>query len=139
MTPPQRKEDHPVAALIGPDILALLKESPADLSAETEEMHPANLADVAETLEPDDVRALLAALPPARAADVLEYLSEELRTEVLETMSSEQAADRIQRFTEHDEQVLEAQGRVRDDRAKVMQTAQEARKELERLFESDAP
>ncbi|MFV3381919.1 MULTISPECIES: monovalent cation:proton antiporter-2 (CPA2) family protein [Pseudomonas] len=54
-------------------------------------------------------------------------------------LSSEQAADRIQRFTEHDEQVLEAQGRVRDDRAKVMQTAQEARKELERLFESDAP
>lgn len=54
-------------------------------------------------------------------------------------LSGEQAADRIQRFTEHDEQVLEAQGRVRDDRAKVMQTAQEARKELERLFESDAP
>lgn len=54
-------------------------------------------------------------------------------------LSVGQAADRIQRFTEHDEQVLEAQGRVRDDRAKVMQTAQEARKELERLFESDAP
>lgn len=54
-------------------------------------------------------------------------------------LSGEQAADRIQRFTEHDEQVLEAQGRVRDDRAKVMQTAQEARKELERLFESDVP
>ncbi|WP_342650185.1 monovalent cation:proton antiporter-2 (CPA2) family protein [Pseudomonas sp. REB1044] len=52
-------------------------------------------------------------------------------------LSEAQAADRIQRFTEHDQQVLEAQGRVRDDRAKVMQTAQEARVELQRLFESD--
>ncbi|MEA5672828.1 monovalent cation:proton antiporter-2 (CPA2) family protein [Pseudomonas sp. MH2] len=53
-------------------------------------------------------------------------------------LSEAQAADRIQRFTEHDQQVLEAQGRVRDDRAKVMQTAKEARVELERLFESDS-
>ncbi|MBV6289488.1 monovalent cation:proton antiporter-2 (CPA2) family protein [Pseudomonas aegrilactucae] len=52
-------------------------------------------------------------------------------------LSEEQAADRIQRFTEHDEQVLETQGLVRDDRAKVMQNAKEARVELERLFASD--
>lgn len=53
-------------------------------------------------------------------------------------LSDEQAADRIARFTQHDEEVLEAQGQVRDDRAKVMQTGKEARVELERLFESDA-
>ncbi|MGE8479493.1 MAG: monovalent cation:proton antiporter-2 (CPA2) family protein [Pseudomonas shirazensis] len=53
-------------------------------------------------------------------------------------LSDDQAADRIQRFAEHDEQVLEAQGRIRDDRAKVMQNAKEARVELARLFESDA-
>ncbi|MEG0247584.1 MAG: cation:proton antiporter, partial [Pseudomonas sp.] len=53
-------------------------------------------------------------------------------------LSEAQAADRIKRFSEHDEQVLEAQGRVRDDRAKVMQNAREAREELERLFDSDA-
>jgi glutathione-regulated potassium-efflux system protein KefB len=53
-------------------------------------------------------------------------------------LTEEQAADRIERFTEHDEQVLETQGRVRDDRAKVMQNAKEAREELQRLFESDA-
>ncbi|MBC7213092.1 MAG: hypothetical protein H5U33_24545, partial [Pseudomonas sp.] len=52
-------------------------------------------------------------------------------------LTEAQAADRIARFTEHDEQVLEAQGHVRDDRAKVMQTAKEARVELERLFASD--
>ncbi|MGH8463861.1 MAG: monovalent cation:proton antiporter-2 (CPA2) family protein, partial [Pseudomonas sp.] len=38
-------------------------------------------------------------------------------------LTREQAADRIQRFSEHDEQLLETQGRVRDDRAKVMQNA----------------
>ncbi|MNE27721.1 hypothetical protein D3C80_1211400 [compost metagenome] len=53
-------------------------------------------------------------------------------------LSDEQAADRIARFTQHDEEVLVAQGQVRDDRAKVMQTAKEARVELERLFDSDA-
>ncbi|MDR0280448.1 MAG: monovalent cation:proton antiporter-2 (CPA2) family protein [Paucimonas sp.] len=52
-------------------------------------------------------------------------------------LSEQQAAQRIRRFTRHDEEVLAAQGRVRDDKAKVMQTAQEARVELERLFESD--
>ncbi|WP_095157208.1 monovalent cation:proton antiporter-2 (CPA2) family protein [Pseudomonas sp. Irchel 3E13] len=52
-------------------------------------------------------------------------------------LSEAQAADRIQRFTRHDEEVLSVQGRVRDDKAKVMQTAQEARLELERLFEAD--
>ncbi|MHA6194185.1 monovalent cation:proton antiporter-2 (CPA2) family protein [Pseudomonas wadenswilerensis] len=53
-------------------------------------------------------------------------------------LSEQQAAERIRRFTRHDEEVLAAQGRVRDDKAKVMQTAQEARVELERLFESDS-
>ncbi|OLS62787.1 monovalent cation:proton antiporter-2 (CPA2) family protein [Pseudomonas putida] len=53
-------------------------------------------------------------------------------------LSEDQAADRIRRFTRHDEEVLAAQGRVRDDKAKVMQTAKEARLDLERLFEADA-
>ena len=52
-------------------------------------------------------------------------------------LSEDQAADRIQRFTRHDEEVLVVQGRVRDDKAKVMQTAKEARLELARLFEAD--
>ncbi|MCU1720013.1 monovalent cation:proton antiporter-2 (CPA2) family protein [Pseudomonas sp. 5P_5.1_Bac1] len=52
-------------------------------------------------------------------------------------LSEAQAADRIQRFTRHDEEVLSVQGRVRDDKAKVMQTAQEARLDLERLFKAD--
>ncbi|QKZ05933.1 monovalent cation:proton antiporter-2 (CPA2) family protein [Pseudomonas eucalypticola] len=53
-------------------------------------------------------------------------------------LSEEQAHWRIQRFKQHDEQVLAAQYLVRDDAAKVMQTAQEARSELETLFQSDS-
>lgn len=94
--------NSPVAALIGPDLLAMLRDSPADIAAETEEMHPANLADVAATLEPDQVRLFLRALPPARAADVLEYLGEELRTDVLEAMSTTQAAALVSEMTPDD-------------------------------------
>lgn len=67
------------------------------------------------------------------------YSSLELtrRTLVGLGLSDEQAADRIARFTQHDEEVLVAQGQVRDDRAKVMQTSKEARVELERLFAGD--
>jgi magnesium transporter len=54
MTPPQRNpEERPVGALLAPDILALLDESPGDIPVETEEIHPADLADVAELLERD--------------------------------------------------------------------------------------
>ena len=52
-------------------------------------------------------------------------------------LSQAQADSRIQRFTRHDEQVLQAQHAVYDDAAKVLQTAQEARNELARLFAAD--
>jgi len=48
-----------------------------------------------------------------------------------------QADARIKRFKHHDEQVLEAQHAVYDDAVKVMQTAQDARAELAKLFEAD--
>ena len=77
MAQPQRNpEDRAVAALLAPDIIALLDESPANIAAETEEIHPADLADVAELLDRDQLGRLLTALGPARAADVLEYLDE---------------------------------------------------------------
>src|SRR5512132_480146 len=94
MTPSQRspEERRPIGALLAPDILALLEESPSQIAAETEEMHPADLADVAEAMPFDQVPVFLAALPKDRAADVLEYLDEELRAEVLEALTAQQAA-----------------------------------------------
>jgi magnesium transporter len=134
MTPPQRKEERPIAALLAPDILALLDESPADVAVETEEMHPADLADVAEALPRERVTALIAALPAERAADVLEYLDDELRTELLEAMSAPQAAALVSAMTPDDRaDVLED---LEDDVADDILAAipAEARRETERLL-----
>jgi magnesium transporter len=134
MTPPQRKEERPVAALIAPDILALLEESPADVAAETEEMHAADLADIAEALPLEQVRTLLRVLPAPRAADVLEYLDEELRTELLEEMSPAQAAKLVSEMTPDDRvDVLEEmeEGRAEEILAEI---PAEARRETEKLL-----
>jgi magnesium transporter len=109
MTPAQHKSDRPIAALLVPDILALLDEAPGDLAAETEEMHAADLANVVEAMPSGRVGDFLGALPPGRAAQVIEYLDEELRAEFLEHVSSEQAAEIISEMTPDDRaDVLEA-------------------------------
>jgi magnesium transporter len=134
MTPPQRKEERPVAALIAPDILALLEESPADVAAETEEMHAADLADVAEAIPIEQVRTLLRVLPAERAADVLEYLDEELRAELLEEMTPAQAAALVSEMTPDDRvDVLEE---LEEERAEeiLAEIAPEARRETEKLL-----
>ncbi|MFC7302301.1 monovalent cation:proton antiporter-2 (CPA2) family protein [Cognatiluteimonas weifangensis] len=47
------------------------------------------------------------------------------------------AADRAERFREHDEKLLVAQHLIHDDEAALIQTSQEARRELEQLFAAD--
>ncbi|MFL5559870.1 MAG: magnesium transporter [Gemmatimonadaceae bacterium] len=137
MTPPERKEERPVAALLAPDIVVMLEESPADVAAETEEMHPADLADVAEAIPREMVPQLLMALPKDRAADVLEYLDEELRTEVLEEMSAKQAASLVSAMTPDDRaDVLEE---LEEDHADdiLAEIPAEARRETEQLLAYD--
>ncbi|MEL1266275.1 monovalent cation:proton antiporter-2 (CPA2) family protein [Pseudoxanthomonas putridarboris] len=50
----------------------------------------------------------------------------------------ETAAEHARRFREHDEKLLRAQYLVYDDDAAVIQTARDARGDLEKLFEADA-
>lgn len=102
MTPPQRDDERPLAALLVPDLLALLEESPASVAVETEEMHPRDLADVVEAMPEERVAALFTALPPERAADVMEYLDEDLRTQVLERMTAREAATIVVEMTPDD-------------------------------------
>ncbi|WP_306422003.1 NAD-binding protein [Marinobacterium sedimentorum] len=52
-------------------------------------------------------------------------------------LSADQADARIKRFQRHDEELLKAQQLVHDDKTAVIQTARDARAELETLFESD--
>src|SRR5471032_2449732 len=131
MSPPQRNpEDRPIAALLAPDIIAMLEESPADLAVETEEIHPADLVDVAEVLDRDKLQAFLAALGPARAADVLEYLDEELRTEFLESVTPRQAAELVSQMTPDDR----ADTLEEIDEAILSELTPEARQEPEKLL-----
>lgn len=135
MAPPQHNpEDRPVAALLAPDIVALLDESPADIAVETEEIHPADLADVAELLEREQLHAFLNALGPARAADVLEYLDEDLRTEFLEEITPRQAARLVTEMTPDDR--ADTLEEIDEEHAEeiLSEIPSEARKETEKLL-----
>lgn len=116
MQPAPSDPERSLAALVAPDILDLLETDPRSIAAETEELHPADLADVAELIDRALVPQLLAALPVPRASAVLEYLSDELRSELLETMEPEQAAaliaamtpdERVDALEEIDEEVAD--------------------------------
>ena len=137
MTPARDPQDKPLAALVAPDILDLLEESPSAIAAEVEELHPADLADVAELIPREQVAAFLAALPPARAADVLEYLDEELRTELLEQIPTAQAAALVSQMTPDDR--IDVLGEIDEDVAEeiVSGLPAEARAETERLLQFD--
>lgn len=53
-------------------------------------------------------------------------------------MSPEQAAQRTAKFREHDETLLATQHLIYDDEAALVESAKQARSELEQLFEADA-
>ena len=139
MTPSQRNppEDRLVAALLAPDIVAMLEESPADIAAETEEVHPADLADVAELLDRAQLSGFLVALGPARAAAVLEYLDEELRTEYLESVTPRQAAELVTEMRPDDR--ADALEEIDEEHAGeiLAEIPQEERQAIEKLLAYD--
>jgi magnesium transporter len=141
MSPSKRNpEERPVGALLAPDLLAMLEEEPSLIAAETEELHPADLADVAEAMPFDRIPVFLAALPQDRAAAVLEYLDEELRADVLEAMSSEQAAALVSAMTpdERADVLEELDEETADDIVEEM--PEQARRETQalRLYDPDS-
>ncbi len=99
MNPPHTDRNRDLAALIVPDLLELLQEAPESLAPQTEEMHPADLADIAEALPEESLRAFLSALPTQRAAEVLEYIDVDLRSSFLEELSAQEAASIIAEMT----------------------------------------
>jgi magnesium transporter len=128
-------QEKPLATLLAPDILDLLEENPSAVAAETEELHPADLADVAELIPREQVAAFLAALAPARAADVLEYLNEELRNDLLEELPTSQAAALVSQMTPDDraDALEELDQQTADDI--VSELPAEARAETEKLLQ----
>ncbi len=132
---PEHHDSRAVAALLAPDILDLLEADPSSVAAETEDMHPADLADLAEQLPAGAVPQFLAAMPAARAASVLEYLDEDVRSTLLEAMSPEQAAQLIARMTPDDraDTLDEIDEEHAEDIVEALPTAMRA--ETERLLE----
>jgi magnesium transporter len=135
--PPQHEKDRPLAALLVPDLLELLEESPESIGPQTEEMHPADLADVAEALPEEAVRAFLFALPKERAAEVLEYLDDELRTQVLEELTAREAASIVAEMDpdERADALDELDEETADEILAELEPADKA--ETERLLEYD--
>ncbi|MGH7339475.1 MAG: magnesium transporter [Candidatus Rokuibacteriota bacterium] len=121
--------------LVAPDILDLLEENPSAVAAETEELHPADLADVAELIPREQVAAFLAALPAARAADVLEYLAEDLRADLLEEIPTTQAAALVSQMTPDDraDALEEMDAQVAEEIVSELPAAERA--ETERLLQ----
>ena len=99
MTSPEKRDPEEIAALLAPDILELLSAAPTSVALETAELHPADMASVAEALPRGALPSFLAALPAERAAEVLEYLDDELRSELIEALSTEQAATLVAQMT----------------------------------------
>jgi len=132
--PTGEHEVREVAALLAPDILELLDDDPSSIAAETEEIHPADLADIAEALPRERVADLLRALSAERAAGVLEYLDDELRSEVLERLPTRQAAALVTEM-DPDERadVLEDLEEERADEI-LARIPEEEREETERLL-----
>lgn len=135
MQPEQRDSERSVAALVAPDIVDLLESDPRAIAAETEELHAADLADIAEMIDRELVPRLLSALPVARASAVLEYLDEDLRTAVLEAMEPEQAAALITGMTP-DERADTIEGLDEDAADEILEAIPEReRAETERLLQ----
>ena len=135
--PPHANKDRPLAALIVPDLLELLEEHPESIGPQTEEMHPADLADIAEALPEDMVRAFLSALPKERAGEVLEYLDESLRTMVLEELTAVEAASIMSEMTpdERADALEELDDETADEILAEFEPEEKA--ETERLLEYD--
>ena len=66
--PVEVDEKRTIGALLAPDILVMLEESPDAIANETEELHAKDLADVAQALPQQLVAPFLSALPVERAA-----------------------------------------------------------------------
>jgi magnesium transporter len=75
----------------------------ADSDAETlAQEHPADVAEVIESLPPTEGAQLLAELPPAAAADALEQMNEEHAEELVADMSPNAAASAVQEMSPDD-------------------------------------
>jgi len=79
-------------ALLLPEVLEMLRESPEAVGEALSEAHSADISTLVESMREGERRALFAALPPAQAAAVIEYLDDAMQAEVLGLLDVPRAA-----------------------------------------------
>jgi magnesium transporter len=77
-----------LARLIGPDLLALAEENPAEVAELVDEIHPEDVAAIVAELEDEQARSLLTALPTDYAAQVLSRLDDERQGHLAEILGA---------------------------------------------------
>lgn len=78
--------------LIGPELEALLRESPEEVRELLDEIHPEDLADIVAELEAKEAGHLLKQLPTEYAAEVFERLDEEDQEALSQTLGADSTA-----------------------------------------------
>ena len=81
-----------LARLIGPELEALLRESPEQLGELLEEVHPEDIADIIQDLDTTRASELLTQLPTDYAAQVFERLDEARQGELAGLMGTDSTA-----------------------------------------------
>src|SRR5215831_2609199 len=81
-----------LARLIGPDLLALAEENPAEVAELVDEIHPEDVAEVVAELEDERALGLLKALPNEFAAQVLFRLDDERQGRLAELLGARSVA-----------------------------------------------
>lgn len=82
-----------LARLIGPELKALLEESPAELQELLDDIHPEDVADVIEELDREHAAKVLESLPTEYAAQVFERLDDPVQESLAEAMGVDVAAE----------------------------------------------
>ncbi len=81
-----------VSHLIGPELLELVHDSPAEIAEAVEEIHPADVAEIIDSLDDNRAFDLFQALPTDYAAQVLPRLDEVRQTRLTERMGADSVA-----------------------------------------------
>ena len=97
-------------ALLLPEVLQMLRESPEAVGEALSEAHSADISTLVEAMRHAERRALFAALPPAQASGIIEYLDDAMQADVLglldvprgaaivSVLSPDERADVLRRF-----------------------------------------
>ena len=132
-----KRPDFEAAAsgLLFPEILEILHSDPSELNELTEELHPADLADIVGRLEDQDVPIFFGALPVDRAADIAEYVEDSVRTRLVLSLDPDRAARIVSAMTPDDRADVMADLEPAPAAAILSRIALPQRQETQKLLE----